>query len=234
MLSSRRERDWWDGGGRFRLRWRGLARLRTAVLVVAAMLSGAALSAAVLVGFWNRDVSGRHAAEEKLAASRADARALAAEITSLRAANTGLQTRLHDSRAVSARLEQGSARLRTAAQALLRENTALVASAGRLQDRGGSLQHRAVSVSKLAAALGNDLVSVLAYITSTSVGSLDPSYLKAQLDYLQPAVTSVRSAAETLGADAGGYATAVERFTAQAAAYAAALRRLADKQASAR
>jgi murein L,D-transpeptidase YcbB/YkuD len=227
MIVSRRERAWADGRRRLRIRWCGLARLRTSVLVVAAALFGAALSAAVLVGFWDKEVGSRHAAETRLATSRAHARALAAE-------NTRLRTRLLDSRAISARLEQASTRLRAAAQTLLRENARLMASANRLQGRGGSLERRAVSVSRLAAALGNDLVSTLAYITNTSVGSLDPSYLKAQLDYLQPTVASVRSAAETLGADAGSYTTAVDRFTTQAAAYATALRRLARERANAR
>ena len=135
-----------------------------------------------------------------------------------------------DSRATAARLETGRDRLRAAAQALLRDNGSLMASASRLQGQGGSLEHRAASVSKLAGTLGNDLVAVLAYITNTSAGSLDPSYLKAQLDYLRPAVADVRSAAETLGADAGSYGTAVEGFTAQAAAYAAALGRLARER----
>ncbi len=109
-----------------------------------------------------------------------------------------------------------------------------MASASRLQDRGGSLEQRAASVSKLAGTLGNDLVAVLGYITNTSAGSLDPAYLKVQLDYLRPAVVSVRSAAEALGTDAGSYGTAVEGFTAEAAAYAAALRRLARERAGTR
>src|SRR5207253_2072409 len=104
-----------------------------------------------------------------------------------------------------------------------RENTALTASAGRLHGRGGSLGRRAAAVSRLAATLGNDLVAVLAYVTNTGAGSLDPSYLKAQLDYLRPAVANVRSAAEALGADAGSYGAAVDGFAAQAEAYAAAL-----------
>jgi murein L,D-transpeptidase YcbB/YkuD len=197
------------------------------VLVVAAALFGAAVSAAVLVSFWDKETGRRRTVETKLAASAERAKALVG-------ANARLQRQLADSRATSMRLEQGGDRLRAAAQALLRQNSALMASASRLQDQGGSLEHRAASVSKLAATLGNDLVAVLAYITNTSAGSLDPSYLKAQLDYLRPAVVSVRSAAEALGADAGSYGTAVDGFTAQVAAYAAALHRLARERASAR
>jgi murein L,D-transpeptidase YcbB/YkuD len=224
MIVLRREEGWTDGRRRLRIRWRGLSRLRTPVLVVAAALFGAAVSAAVLVGFWDKETGRRRAVETKLATSAQRAKELAA-------ANTRLQRRVVDSRATAARLEESGDRLRAAAQSLLRENGALMAGASRLQERGGTLEERAASVSKLAGTLGNDLVAVLHYITNTSAGSLDPSYLKAQLDYLRPAVVSVRSAAEALGADAGSYGTAVDGFTAEAAAYAAALRRLARERA---
>jgi murein L,D-transpeptidase YcbB/YkuD len=227
VIVLRREESWTEGRRRLRIRWRGLSRLRTPVLVVAAALFGAAVSATVLVGFWDKETGRRRALETKLADSAERAKALAA-------AKTRLQRRVVDSRATAVKLEQDGDKLRAAAQSLLRENGALMASATRLQDRGGTLEERAASVSKLAGTLGNDLVAVLHYITNTSAGSLDPSYLKAQLDYLRPAVMSVRSAAEALGGDAGSYGTAVDGFTAEAAAYAAALRRLARERASAR
>ena len=225
MIVLRREEGWADRRRRIRIRWHGLSRLRTPVLVVAAAFFGAAVSAAILVGFWDREAGRRHAVETRLAASAEHAKALAG-------ANARLQGQVVDSHATAARLEAGGDRLRTAAQALLRDNGSLMASASRLQGQGGSLEHRAASVSKLAGTLGNDLVAVLAYITNTSAGSLDPSYLKAQLDYLRPAVVSVRSAAQALGADAGSYGTAVDGFTAQVAAYAAALRGFARARAS--
>jgi murein L,D-transpeptidase YcbB/YkuD len=227
MIVLRREETWPDGRRRLRLRWRGLARLRTPVLVVAAALFGAAVSAVVLVGFWDKEANRRQAAEAKLATSAERGRALAK-------ANTRLRRGLADSRSSSARLEQSAERLRAAAKTLLRKNAELIATADRLHGRGGSLESRAASVSKLAATLGNDLVAVLAYITNTSAGSLDPSYLKAQLDYLRPAVTSVRSAAAALGDEASSYGSAVDGFTAQAGAYATALRELAHRRAAVR
>ena len=185
MIVLRREQGWADRRRRLRIRWRGLSRLRTPVLVVAAAFFGAAVSATVLVGFWDREAGRRHAVETKLAASAEHAKALAG-------ANARLRGQVVDSHATAARLEKGGDRLRAAAQALLRDNGSLMASASRLQGQGGSLEHRAASVAKLAGTLGNDLVAVLAYITNTSADSLDPSYLKAQLDYLRPAVVSVR------------------------------------------
>jgi murein L,D-transpeptidase YcbB/YkuD len=224
VIVVRREGSWAGGRRRLRVRLRRLGRLRTPVLVVAAALFGAAASAAVLVGFWDKEAGRRKAVEARLAESARHAQALAG-------ANATLRKRLAASRATSTRLEQGSAQLRAAAEKLLAENRALTETATRLHGKGGSLERGAASVSKLAATLGSDLVAVLSYITNTHAGSLDPAYLKAQLDYLRPAVQSVRSAADGLGADAGSYAKAVDGFAAQVSAYAAALDRLARERA---
>jgi hypothetical protein len=220
MVVLRREGAW-PGGRRLRIPVHRLARLGTPVLVVSAALCGAAVSAAVLVGFWGKEADGRKTAEAKLAASVKREHVL-------ERANTRLQRRLTASHSAAVQLERTATHMRASAEALVRENTALVASANKLHDQGGSLEQRAADVSKLAGTLGNDLVAVLGYITNTSAGSLDPSYLKAQLDYLRPAVASVRSAAEALGADAGSYGSAIEGFTAQVGDYAAALQRLGN------
>jgi hypothetical protein len=205
---------------RFRAGSRGFARLRLTVLVVAATLFGAAVSAAALVGLWNAEVGHRQAVQEKLGATEYREKSLAA-------ANTRLRAGLSDSQALSTGLKRSSARLRAEAKTLLTANEKLIASAGSLHGSGGSLQRRALSVSKLAATLGTDVVSLLGYVTNTSIGSLDPAYLKAQLDYLQPAVANIRAAADALGGEAGDYASAVDRFSAQAAKYDSALRDLA-------
>jgi hypothetical protein len=219
VIHSRRE-AWAQGDRRrFDTRWSGLARLRTAVLIAAAALFGAAFSAAALVGLWNGEVGHRRAVQAKLVTSEQRTQSLAA-------ANTHLRATLAGSRADSSRLARTSARLRAEAKALLTENEKLIASAGTLHGSGGSLQRRALSVSRLAATLGSDVVTVLRYVTNTSIGSLDPAYLKAQLDYLQPAVTGIRAAADALSKDAGDYAAAVDRFSAQAAEYDSALRDL--------
>jgi hypothetical protein len=214
----------WPGHGREGgFRWRRLARLGTPVLVVTALLFGAAVSAAVLVGLWSTEASRRHGVETRLEKATNRSTALAND-------NARLRRQLASSRATSTRLTQQTARLGAAARTLLRENSALLARASRLHDRSGSLERGAASVSRTTATLGNDLVAVLNYITSTDAGSLDPSYLKAQLDYLRPAVASARSAAEALGTEAGSYGTAVDGFATEAQAYAAALQRLASAQ----
>ena len=223
MVVLRRSGPWPGHGRAVGSRWRRLARLGTPVLVVTAVLFGAAISAAVLVGLWSTESSRRHGVETRLEKATKQSAALAD-------ANARLRRQLAHSRATSTRLTQQTARLGAAARTLLRENSALLASASRLHDRSGSLERGAASVSRTTATLGNDLVAVLSYITNTSAGSLDPSYLKAQLDYLRPAVASARSAAAALGAQAGSYGKAVDGFAAEAGAYATALRQLAGTQ----
>jgi hypothetical protein len=218
-------KSWGETGPRARTRrWSGLGRLRTTALVVAAALFGAALSAAGLVGLWDSEVGHRRAIEAKLVASKRHAETLAT-------ANTRLRAGLVDSRSLTAQLKRSSARLRAEAKTLLIANEKLIASAGSLHGSGGSLQRRALSVSRLAGTLGGDVIVVLRYFTNTSIGSLDPAYLKAQLDYLQPAVAGIRSAADALGAEAGDYTDAVDRFAAQAARYDSALKDLAGVKA---
>ena len=223
MVVIRRSEAWPGHGREVGFRRRRLARLGTPVLVVTALLFGAAVSAAVLVGLWSTEASRRHGVETRLEKATRRSGALATE-------NVRLRKQLASSRATSTRLTQQTARLGAAARTLLRENSALLASASRLHDRSGSLESGAASVSRTTATLGNDLVAVLNYITNTGADSLDPSYLKAQLDYLRPAVANARSTAAALGAEAGSYGKAVDGFAAEAAAYAGALRRLAREQ----
>jgi hypothetical protein len=219
MIALRRQESWTDGRRRLRLRWTGATRLRLPVLVTSAALFGAAVSAAVIVTYWDRESGRREAVETKLAATEKRVRTLTAE-------NGTLRRRLARSLATSAELQRHAARLQAAAKTLLRQNTTLVASAGDLRSRSGSLEGQAAAVAKLADTLGGSLVAVLDYVSNTSLASLDPGYLKAQLDYLGPAVAKVRSAAGALGADAGSYAGAVDAFAQEAAAYAKALRQL--------
>jgi hypothetical protein len=212
-------------------RWPALGRLRTTALVVAAALFGAALSAAALIGLWDNEASHRRAVEAKLVASKRHADTLAAANTRLRAGLADSQTLSAQLKRSSTRLKRSSARLQAEARTLLLANEKLIASAASLHGSGGSLQSRALTVSKLAGTLGSDVIVVLRYVTNTSIGSLDPAYLKAQLDYLQPAVAGIKSAADALGAEAGDYADAVDSFAAQAAKYDAALRDLARANA---
>jgi hypothetical protein len=199
---------------------KALRKFRTPVLVIAAALFGASLSAAVLVGFWDDQVQGRRAVEARLAASQD-------KLKKLTAANATVGLRLHETRVEAAKLRRALRRLEAQAKAYVAQSGDLVASAGSLHGRGGTIQTRAASVSKLATTLGHDVAAAVHYITTTPLGSLDPAYLKAQLDYLEPAAASIRSAADSLGGEAGSYASAVDAFAAQAQSYAAAVQGLA-------
>src|SRR6266536_2836872 len=109
-------------GRRLRIRLRKLGRFGTPVLVVAAALFGAAVSATIIVGFWDKEARDRKLAEARLTDRAQHAKALAG-------ANARLRRQPDGSRATSARLEQGAARRRVAAQAHLRQHAELVATA---------------------------------------------------------------------------------------------------------
>jgi hypothetical protein len=196
-------------------------RLSTPVLAISAFLCGAGVAAAIFVGFWDSEAGRRQSAEATLAKTRTHERTLVAETTWLR-------RRLAAATSNLARVERSVERRQLATQALLRENSGLLGTAGGLHGRATSLEQRASSVSSVTTTLGADLVGLTDYLTKTGAASIDPAYVKAQLDYLRPAIEKARTAAGALGEDARSYGDAVERFAAQAAAYAAALRRLQD------
>jgi len=223
----RRTESWANGRSRLRVTLRS-PRLRTVLLVGSAAVLGALMASAALVTFWDRETGRRLAAESKLADRDRRVKELGSTNRDLQRLLARDATAIRQLEERTVTLQRSATTVRAAAGTVLKRNGALVARADSLHGRGGSLEQQAAAVSKLADTLGNDLVAVLAYVSNTSPASLDPAYLKAQLDYLKPAVAQVRSAAQELGSDADGYAGAVDAFAAQAVAYAAALRRLAQ------
>jgi hypothetical protein len=219
MIAVRRTEGWPSAGGLSSPPLRWLARLSIPVLVISAFLCGAGVAAVVFVGFWGTEAGRRQSAETSLHASRARARTLSAR-TAL------LQRRLADATANLTRVERAVERRQAATAALLRQNSGLIDSAGGLHTRAAALERRASSVSGLTGTLGSDLVGLMNYLSGTDASAIDPAYVKAQLNYLRPAIEKARAAAGALGGDARTYGDAVERFAQQASAYATALGRL--------
>jgi len=116
------------------------------VLVVAALLAGAGIGAAVFASLWRHEASSRQAAEAKLTEARDVALNLRAEIAAL-------QTRLDASRKTAAAAgkaaRQGSAHV----SALAAGAQPLIASAGSLEGQAGALTDRSNTLSSLTATL---------------------------------------------------------------------------------
>jgi len=187
------------------------------VLVVAALLAGAGLGAAVFASLWRHEASSREAAEAKLTQARGIAIDLRAEIA-------GLQSRLDASRKTAAAAgkaaRQGSAHV----SALAAGAQPLIASAGSLEDQAGSLTDRSNTLSSLIGTLNKDLAALTHYVGDSNAGTLDPAFLKTQLGYLTPNLDKVGAASASLAAEVGTYSKAVQWFVYQLSAYAKTIR----------
>lgn len=142
------------------------------VLLLAAALLGAALSAAVFVGVWRRSATESVQAQAAQAQVRHD---LAATKTSLAAAQARLA-------AVRHALAATSAKRRTAEHALeqLRRSNARVANALAPQLRSATAQAQAAAHS--ASTLASELKSLQGYVDSG--GAVDPGFVATQVAYL--------------------------------------------------
>jgi prefoldin subunit 5 len=193
------------------------AKLATPVLAVAALLAGAGVGSAVFATLWHREASGRQAAEEQLAVSQDAARRLRAELA-------GLQSRLDASRKTAAAAGRAAERGTAVVSALAQGAQPLVATAGSLQDQAGSLTARSSTLSSLIGTLNKDLASLASYVGDSSGATLDPAFLKTQLDYLTPSLDKVGAASASLAAEVGTYSQTVQAFVGRLATYAKTIR----------
>lgn len=195
------------------------ARLATPVLVVAALLAGAGIGAAVFASMWQREASGRQAAEQKLAASRDIAANLRAELAAL-------QSRLDASRKTAAAAGKAARRGTAVVSALAEGAQPLVASASALEGQAGSLTERSSTLSSAIGTLNKDLASLTNYVGGSSSATLDPAFLKTQLAYLTPTLDKVGAASASLAAEVGTYSQTVQAFVSRLSGYAKTIRPL--------
>jgi hypothetical protein len=204
-------------GGAIALRppWRPSARLATPVLVVAALLAGAAIGSLVFATLWQREASGRQSAETRLASSQG-------RVADLRADVRSLERRLGASARTAAAAGQAAKRGSEMVAGLAQSAKPLVATAGSLEGQAATLTHRASDLSGLIATLDKDLASLSRYVGDG--GSLDPAFLKTQLGYLTPSLDRVGTASAALAGEVSTYASTVQTFVGRLAAYAQSIR----------
>jgi hypothetical protein len=200
-----------------RLSLRPPARLATPVLVVAALLFGVGVGAAVFATLWQQQASHRQAAEQALASSRAQTRLLGGQIVQLHRVLTRSQ---RDALAASRAVARG----KTIVADLAYNAQPLLASAGSLQQQATSLTQRARSLDGLIGSLDNDLASLNSYVTGATNTNLDPAFLKAQLAYLKPNLTKVGRTTDGLASEVNAYSRTVRAFVTSLSAYANTIR----------
>jgi hypothetical protein len=198
------------------------ARLATPVLAVAALLAGAGVGSAVFATLWHHEASGRQAAEEQLVVSQDAARTLRVEIA-------GLQSGLDASRRTAAAAGLAAKRGTAVVSALAEGAQPLVSTAGQLEDQAGSLTARSNTLSSLIGSLNKDLASLASYVGDSSGATLDPAFLKTQLDYLTPSLDKVGAASASLAAEVGTYSQTVQAFVGRLSTYAKTIRPPGDR-----
>lgn len=193
------------------------AQWATPVLVVSALLFGLGVGSAVFASLWRNETGERRAAQQALATQSGRAHALAAETRALR-------LQLHSSRRTAAAAARTAATRKSLIATLDRSAGSLLATSTPLQDRAGAITDRSRSLSSLIRTLDNDLASLSRYVSGADSSTIDPAFLKAQLDYLKPSLSNVGAAADALAGQANTYSDAVRAFVRSASAYAATAR----------
>jgi chromosome segregation ATPase len=190
------------------------ARLATPVLAVSALLCGLAVGSAVFASLWRNETADRRAAQQGLTQQRARTQSLAAQVDALR---DKLQASRHTAAAAAKRANDRKSLIVD----LDRSADSLVAASTPLQNRAAAITDRSQSLSALIRTLDNDLASLSSYVSGTGTSTLDPAFLRAQLDYLKPSLSKVAAAADGLAAQANDYSHAVRAFVGSATGYAA-------------
>jgi chromosome segregation ATPase len=156
------------------------------VVVVAAFLCGAAVSAAGFAIGWKHQAQKGSSAESALAAATATTHALRTQLASVRSSLATERTHATNLAARQRALERTAARLRTQLGAAKREATSLSASAAPLS---GDLDR-----------LTNELRALTSYVTQTPSGQLDAGYLQAQVGYVSKTANGLSAALAALAA----------------------------------
>ncbi|HEY8028883.1 MAG TPA: hypothetical protein VIE38_05160 [Gaiellaceae bacterium] len=156
------------------------------MVVGAAFLCGAAVSAAAFSIGWKHQAQKNTNAEAALVAATATTHALRTQLASARAALAAERTHATSLVAERRALDRTAARLRTELAAARQAAASLSASAAPLS---GELDR-----------LTNELRALTSYVTQTPSGQLDAGYLQSQVAYVSKTATGLSSALAALAA----------------------------------
>ena len=156
------------------------------VVVAAAFLCGAAVSAAGFSIGWKHQAQKGSSAESALVAATATTHALRTQLASVRAS---------------------LAAERTHATSLAGQRRALEHTVAQLRAQAAAAKHEAASLSSSAAPLSgdldrltNELHALGSYVTQTPSGQLDAGYLQAQVGYVSKTANGLSAALAALAA----------------------------------
>ena len=142
----------------------------------------------------------------------------------MRAEIAGLQSRLDVSRKTAAAAGRAAKRGSAVVSALAEGAQPLVATPARSRIRRVRSPQRSNTLSSLIGSLNKDLASLATYVGDASGATLDPAFLKTQLDYLTPSLDKVGAASASLAAEVGTYSQTVQAFVGRLSTYAKTIR----------
>lgn len=153
-----------------------------AALLLAAVLLGASLSAAVFVGVW-RDTAVRG---DRAQAAQAETRKQAAAATARLAA-------VQHTLAVT---ETALAKARKAQKTLAAQAHREAAAASAASKRVDAAATRAAALARSSSTLASELKALEAYVQGTPASGLDPGFLATQIDYMLRGARQLTQAAQ--------------------------------------
>jgi chromosome segregation ATPase len=154
------------------------------VVVAAAFLCGAAVSAAAFSIGWRHQAQKGSSAESQLVAATATVHTLRTQLASTRAALAAERTHATGLAAERLAVDRTAAHLRTQLAAARHETASLSASAAPLS---GDLDR-----------LTNELHALGSYVTQTPSGQLDAGYLQTQVAYVSKTANALSAALAAL------------------------------------
>jgi hypothetical protein len=176
------------------------------VLPVLAFVCGALVSAAVFTIGWRHQTQQNAAAQSALAAATARDHKLTA---SLAAARTTIAQDKHL-----------AAQARSSLQAARSSSATIAAQAGAAQASATSVTGTASSMASTAGKIGNELKTLMTYLTTTPPQQLDAGYVDSQAAYLARQVDALQAEGGTTSTAAANFDAAVKKLGRLASALA--------------
>ncbi|HKN63361.1 MAG TPA: hypothetical protein VJV76_03415 [Gaiellaceae bacterium] len=174
------------------------------VLTVLAFICGGLVSAAAFSIGWRHQAQRDTAARTALAAATAHTHRLEQRIAALQAS--------------LARARDAAASAAAAEKALARTGARVGADATATSGNATAISSGAGSLSAAATRIGNELKTLVTYLTTTPADQLDSGYISSQTAYVSRQLTRLQSDAGALGSSVARFEAGVRKLGADARA----------------
>ena len=206
--------DWQEATTRVEPPARAGGRVRAAptwLLLGAAFLAGVALASAAFVASWRHEASRGTAVQAQLDDTRAALRKLQGE-------KAGLARKLGSSSLALRRAKTQASDLARRQQAVAKRVRSLSGDLAVTTKHAQAARASGAALADAAATLAADVKGLSGYLSQTPTSQLDPSYVEAQLAYLEQLAAKLRAGAPALAGEVAALERAAKAAEARAAA----------------